>query len=172
MSRHAVGPDQERVWIARSAEVIVSGSLNDQAKSVVAGKVHGGGDVRRRLSRDGVRAVLGHIRPPTSPLSGSSPVRLQGSRGCGSCAAPPHKTGHHCRGSKAPRAIGLATAANPPGLRVRSSRSGLCLARSLRAFLLVNDSLIYTLNMTPRQPARDRLPELVEAALRVFTVRG
>ena len=31
--------------------------------------------------------------------------------------------------------------------------------------------IIYTPDMTPRQRARDRLPELVEAA-RVFTTRG
>jgi AcrR family transcriptional regulator len=36
----------------------------------------------------------------------------------------------------------------------------------------VSDSLIYTRRMTPRQRARDRLPELVEAALHVFTMRG
>lgn len=36
----------------------------------------------------------------------------------------------------------------------------------------MSGSLIYTPDMTPRQRARDRLPELVEAALGVFTMRG
>ena len=60
---HTVGPDQQRVWIARTAKIVVPGALDYQAQSVVAGKGHRSCDVLRGLGRNGVGAVFGHVGP-------------------------------------------------------------------------------------------------------------
>ena len=53
---HAPRPDEERVRRARIAEVAVAAAFDDETEPMLAGEVHGGGDVRCVLGGDGIGA--------------------------------------------------------------------------------------------------------------------